>query len=217
MVDYVNIGLRTLMCLAFLIWVVRPMMMALLHREPRVNDLEEMAETAVHNAFNAWRLQQGRKYYDNPEHALLALEHPELLNLPPDAPAVEEPKLEEETVAVTPEVDAQDASPAEPEVATSAAEEVSAESAVPQTEGTPQDTLAVAETASGEQGEDEDESLEQMRDRIKREQKKKKPMIPTELLDSANSYEDKLMVLRMIVDQDKDRVAGALRRMVSTN
>jgi len=32
--DLVNVALRTLMCLAFLIWVVRPMLFALSRREP---------------------------------------------------------------------------------------------------------------------------------------------------------------------------------------
>jgi hypothetical protein len=53
-----------------------------------------------------------------------------------------------------------------------------------------------------------------MRDRIKKEQQKAKPTIPAELLNNANSYEDKLMVVRMIVDQERDRVAATLKRMV---
>jgi hypothetical protein len=215
MVDLVNIGLRTLMCLAFLIWVVRPMLMALVYREPRTQELEDVAETAVHNAFNAWRLQQGPKYYDNPEHALLALQQPELLNPPPDAPVATEapeaaasPAEEVTPTATTVEAVAPEATPAE---AAPAANLATTAVAVPDAGASGSSAVALAGA------EPEEETLEQMRDRIKREQKKSKPTIPAELLENANSYEDKLMVLRMIVDQDKGRVASALRRMVVTD
>ncbi len=215
MVDLVNIGLRTLMCLAFLIWVVRPMLMALVYREPRLDELEDVAETAVHNAFNAWRLQQGPKYYDNPEHALLVLQRPELLNPPAEAPAPEAAEVGEVAKDQSAQVQDGQLTPGEPtpvEAAPPSEVQAASEVAVP----------AEAVAAGGAQlpavvAEEEGETLEQMRDRIKKEQKKNKPTIPTELLENANSYEDKLMVLRMIVDQDKGRVASALRRMVTTD
>ena len=70
------------------------------------------------------------------------------------------------------------------------------------------------QTAEVDEEVDPDEQLQQMRERIKQEQKKAKPTIPTELLNNANSYEDKLMVVRMIVDQERDRVAATLKRMI---
>ena len=220
MVDLVNIGLRTLMCLAFLIWVVRPMLLALVYREPRTQELEEVAETAVHNAFNAWRLQQGPKYYDNPEHALLALQQPELLNPPPDAPAVSQanatlPVEESTSTAITVEAAAAEATTAEAG-APGAAPDEGAPAANPTTTA-----VALSDTGASESSvaalvaaEPEEETLEQMRDRIKREQKKSKPTIPPELLENANSYEDKLMVVRMMVDQEHARVASVLKRMI---
>jgi len=42
--DLVNVALRTLMCLAFLIWVVRPMLFALSRREPNQLEIEEVVE-----------------------------------------------------------------------------------------------------------------------------------------------------------------------------
>ena len=62
---------------------------------------------------------------------------------------------------------------------------------------------------------DPEEALRQMRDRIKQEQKKAaKPTIPAELLQDANSYEDKLVVVRMMVEQEQSRVASVLKRMI---
>jgi len=54
MIDWVNIVLRTLMCLAFLVLVLRPMMLALVRREPDHEALEELANSAVSSAFKAW-------------------------------------------------------------------------------------------------------------------------------------------------------------------
>jgi hypothetical protein len=66
----------------------------------------------------------------------------------------------------------------------------------------------------GAEGDDEGESLAQMRERVKLENKQKKPTIPPELLQNANSYEDQLMVVRMIVDQEQSRVASVIRNMI---
>jgi hypothetical protein len=37
------------------------------------------------------------------------------------------------------------------------------------------------------------------------------------LLTNANSYEDKLVVVQMITDQDQNRVAMAIRNMIRTD
>jgi hypothetical protein len=58
---------------------------------------------------------------------------------------------------------------------------------------------------------EEDSSLEKMRQSMKKE--KKKPVIPAELL-AGNSYEDKLMVVRYITEQEQNRVANAIRSMI---
>jgi flagellar M-ring protein FliF len=80
--------------------------------------------------------------------------------------------------------------------------------------GSAGDATGSAQNPEVEEEVDTEEQLQQMRDRIKQEQKKAKPTIPAELLNNANSYEDKLMVVRMIVDQERDRVAATLKRMV---
>jgi hypothetical protein len=78
-------------------------------------------------------------------------------------------------------------------------------------DGLATDTAAVAEISSEDE---EEESLAQMRERVKLENKQKKPTIPPELLQNANSYEDQLMVVRMIVDQEQSRVASVIRNMI---
>ena len=51
MLDFFNIALRTIMCLAFIAFVVRPMLMSMVRREPNTLELEEMAQLAVNSAF----------------------------------------------------------------------------------------------------------------------------------------------------------------------
>jgi len=62
-----------------------------------------------------------------------------------------------------------------------------------------------------EEEEEEDTSFEKMRQSMKKE--KKKPAIPAELL-AGNSYEDKLMVVRFVAEQEQNRVANAIRSMI---
>jgi len=80
-------------------------------------------------------------------------------------------------------------------------------------DGLSSDATAVA-VADVSPDDDEGETLEQMRERVKLENKQKKPTIPPELLQNANSYEDQLMVVRMIVDQEQSRVASVIRNMI---
>ena len=63
----------------------------------------------------------------------------------------------------------------------------------------------------------EGESLADIKQRLKREQQQaKKPVIPPELLQGANSYEDKVGVVRMVGQNDRARVASLIRNMVQT-
>jgi len=88
-------------------------------------------------------------------------------------------------------------------------------------EGTAADGEATADGAAGEEPASteivmqEGESLADVKERMKREQAKaKKPTIPPELLNNANSYEDKVGVVRMVVQNDQSRVAGVIRGMI---
>jgi len=80
-------------------------------------------------------------------------------------------------------------------------------------DGLSTDATAVAVVEASPE-EDEAETMEQMRERVKLENKQKRPTIPPELLQNANSYEDQLMVVRMIVDQEQSRVASVIRNMI---
>ena len=212
MIDWVNIVLRTLMCLAFLVLVLRPMMLALVRREPDQEALEELANSAVSSAFKAWGQNANTPaYYQNPELALLALKHPEVLNVPDQPPANEVAPVDSSnaTDAVSGEV-----APSSESGVAAAPQGEAKPSSEPQPDGSVTDGAQAVDSASVEDDVDPDEQLQQMRDRIKKEQKKAKPTIPAELLNNANSYEDKLMVVRMIVDQERDRVAVTLKRMI---
>ncbi len=57
------------------------------------------------------------------------------------------------------------------------------------------------------------ESIEELKARLK--PKKKSSAISAELLDTANSYDDKVMVVRMLVSQDSRRVALVLKNLIT--
>lgn len=75
-----------------------------------------------------------------------------------------------------------------------------------------------AAVAEGEIEIREGESLADIKERLKREQKQsQKPTIPPELLQGANSYEDKVGVVRMVGQNDQSRVASLIRNMIQTD
>lgn len=188
MLDLVNVALRTLMCLAFLLWVVRPMLFALSRREPNQVEIEEIVDSAVHSAFKSLGVK-------NPPPRMLP--PPTAPELSPDPEPVPASQPSEEAI------DAQALVPEDAKALDTLVSEPAQESA--------ETTQTPAEDAEP----DPEEALRQMRERIKQEQKKAaKPTIPTELLQDANSYEDKLMVVRMLVDQEQSRVASVLKRMI---
>jgi hypothetical protein len=190
MLDLVNVALRTLMCLAFLIWVVRPMLFALSRREPNQVEIEEIVDSAVHSAFKSLGVK-------NPPPRL-----PSIAVAPHTETEVPTEPPEPATVLEQPLATDGDVQPASSEVVATEEAPVNAEGLDSAMEGS-------------EPEPDPDEALRQMRERIKQEQKKSaKPSIPAELLQDASSYEDKLMVVRMMVDQEHARVASVLKRMI---
>ena len=221
MVDLINVLLRAVMCIAFIMWVVRPMLMTFSRRELDHAEIEEAAQMAITSAFQAYS-NNNTNYYDNPQLAVYMAQNPGL-PIPTEAEmaqrqkdALEKAQADEAAALLAA------ANPPPPEAAPETSSSPVADAASDQTttdvaaDGTP-----VAEATDGAllaqaDGEDEDadETLEQMRDRIKLEQKQKKPTIPPELLQNANSYEDQLMVVRMIVDQEQSRVASVIRNMI---
>ena len=223
MVDLVNVLLRGLMCIAFIMWVVRPMLMTFSRRELDQAEIEETAQMAITSAFQAYS-NNNTNYYDDPQLAVFMAQNPDL-HIPTDEEmaqrqkaALEQAQADEaaaQLAAANPvaEIVTTD-SPTEGvgasvEVATDADSGVQPAPA----DGLSTDATAVAVVEASPE-EDEAETMEQMRERVKLENKQKRPTIPPELLQNANSYEDQLMVVRMIVDQEQSRVASVIRNMI---
>jgi len=59
----------------------------------------------------------------------------------------------------------------------------------------------------------EGESLDDIKARMSAH-KPKKPTIPTELLDGANTYEDKVALIRMIFADNSGKVAAVMKSMI---
>ncbi len=131
--------------------------------------------------------------------------------LPPPGPTPEELKALEEKAAEA--VKAELAAKAEEE-AKAAAEAKAAEEALqlaaPE-EGDQDDEDS--ELAEGKMQLEEGESLEDLRARMQA-MKPKKPAFTADMLDTANSYDDKVALIRMLVSQESGRVALVLRNMV---
>ena len=223
MVDLLNVLLRAVMCIAFIMWVVRPMLMTFSRRELDHAEIEEAAQMAITSAFKAYS-NNNTNYYDNPQLAVYMAQNPDL-HIPSDEEmaqrqkaALEQAQADEaaaQLAAANPEAEVVATEGPTGEVSASAETDPNATTVAQQlpVEGIPADATAVA-VVEGAEGDDEGESLAQMRERVKLENKQKKPTIPPELLQNANSYEDQLMVVRMIVDQEQSRVASVIRNMI---
>ena len=201
MLDFTNVALRTLMCLAFLIWVVRPMLMSMVRREPNYMELEEMAQLAVNSAYR----QQFASFY--------------LPRLPEKAPTpVVEEVFKEALTPVLLFTPAEQEERAKQEQAMANRykgheEELARRSrmALEEAERIAREAQALADIEAGVEDDDGDDELKKMRENMKKE--KKKPAIPAELL-AGNSYDDKLMVVRFVAEQEQNRVANTIRSMI---
>lgn len=224
MIDWVNAVLRTVMCMGFLLLVVRPMLLAFSRKEVNRLEIEDAAESSVHSAFNAWRVHHGKHYYDNPEYAEMMASNPNLelpdLSQPAPAPVPElaAPVEPAQTELKTEEVDqaatAQEPSEAPKTPLSEVALATPLESTGEVSEVGEESEKPVAEEKAPEEDEDEN-SMEAMKARMAAEKKKAKPpTIPAELMNNANSFDDKLMLVQMIVQQEQGRVAGVLKKMI---
>jgi flagellar M-ring protein FliF len=79
------------------------------------------------------------------------------------------------------------------------------------------DALAALNPAADEPSEEieiqEGESLDEVKARMAA-MKPKKQSISADLLNTANSYDDKVALIRMIVAEDSTRVAGVLKSLI---
>ena len=209
MIDWINAVLRTVMCLGFLLLVVRPMLLAFSRKEVDRLAIEDAAQSSVNSAFNAWRIHNGRHYYDNPEYAEMMASNPNL-ELPDLTKPAPKTQAVEEVPTVEMPVQAPVETPVEPPVEEVAVEQALADVAQVAPEAAP----AQDEVISPEENE-EDDPVKAMKARLAAEKKKSKPpSIPPELMNNANSFDEKLMLVQMIVQQEQGRVAGVLKKMI---
>jgi flagellar M-ring protein FliF len=75
-------------------------------------------------------------------------------------------------------------------------------------------TEAAPEAAIEDMSLAEGESLEDFKERMKKMAPKKKSSISADMLDTANTYDDKVALIRMLVSEDSGRVATVLKNMI---
>ncbi len=201
MLDFTNVALRTLMCLAFLVWVVRPLLMSMVRREPNSMELEEMAQLAVNSAY---RQQFASFYLPRPTEKSPTPIAQEVQDEAP-APEVVLTPAQQEEIYLHQQAMALRYKGHEEELARRALV------AQQEADRLALEAKALADLEAGVEEDEGDDELKKMRENMKKE--KKKPAIPAELL-AGNSYEDKLMVVRFVAEQEQNRVANTIRSMI---
>jgi len=214
MIDWINALLRAIMCLGFLIFVVKPMLMVFSRREFNHMELEDAAQSSVNSAFQAWRLNHGKHYYDNPEYAEMMASNPNLelpdLSKPPEQLPPPGVKAEDPTEIISSGTNGN--IPVDPAADVLQTTETALDSTNLALEN-PDSNADGGETA--QDSTQDEEGMDEMKAKLALEKKKKKAQsIPPELLNNANSFDDKLMVVRLITEQDQGRVAAVLKKMI---
>ena len=210
--DVINTLLMGLIFMVIVVTVVRPFVLHIVNGSMTTEDLQKEAIEAVQQEMMRVSMVAEAQRNDQILFQQLLLDVPEKpKHKPVPEVEIETEEIKVQEAEVQPEV-------AEEKSVVEGATEVSVD-------GIPTET--VAETQEGEvedpaaeSGEivmQEGESLADVKARMKREQAKaKKPTIPPELLNNANSYEDKVGVVRMVVQNDQSRVASVIRSMIQT-
>lgn len=223
--DVINTLLMGLIFMVVIVTIVRPFVLNMVGHAASNSDMQKAAVAAVEREMIRKAELFEAQRADKIKYQMLLLEKPEK----PKPKPVFEPEPAPEVVPVpvaevvpepvveeAPEVLAEQ--PAMPDVVETP-EEVAADASPTEGEAA---TAEIAEAADEEEalGEGEieireGETLAEIKERIRKEQQKaKKPTIPPELLNSANSYEDKVGVVRMVVQADQSRVANVIRGMI---
>jgi len=223
--DVINTLLMGLIFMVVIVTIVRPFVLNLVGDPVSNSDLQKAAIDAVEREMIRKAELFEAQRADKIKYQMMLLEVPEK---PKPKPVVEpEPEVVPEPVAeVVPEpvVEVAPEPVVEPEVVVEAPvpEPQPEEAVVEEAPAEPEPVVAEASEegseeplADGEIEIREGESLAEIKERIRKEQQKaKKPTIPPELLNSANSYEDKVGVVRMVVQSDQSRVASVIRGMI---
>ena len=236
--DVINTLLMGLIFMVIVVTVIRPFVLHIIGADVVEDDMHKAAMKAVEREMlRNGELSEARRAEQLRYQMLLqdVPEKPKRKALPPPPePVAEEEEFEEEeeettAVEVAPEPVPEPVAAPEPEPVaevpveeTPVAEETPAavDTAAASADNAPEGEAPPAEEAPLAEGEieiREGETLAEIKERLKREQKAKKPTIPPELLNSANSYEDKVGVVRMVVQADQSRVAQAIRSMIKVD
>ena len=202
--DVINTLLMGLIFMVIVVTVVRPFVLHIVNGAMSTEDLQKEAIEAVEQEMMRASLFAETRRNEQIRFQQLLLEVPEKLK-PKTVPEVEEEEPEPVATEEPPQAEVQapvDTVVEEPSPEIAEVEEPAAEEA-------PADGNEIVMQ--------EGESLADVKARMKLEQSKaKKPTIPPELLNNANSYEDKVGVVRMVVQNDQSRVASVIRSMIQT-
>lgn len=212
--DVINTLLMGLIFMVIVVTVVRPFVLHIVNGAMSTEDLQKEAIEAVQQEMMRVSMLAEAQRNEQILFQQLLLEVPEKLK-PKPVPEIDFEAEEEAKAKAVAEAEA--AAQAQALAETVATEDAAANAAN-------EDTSEIAEGDSEEEPEvndeivmQEGESLADVKARMKREQQKaKKPTIPPELLNNANSYEDKVGVVRMVVQNDQSRVASVIRSMIQT-
>lgn len=215
--DVINTLLMGLIFMVVIVTIVRPFVLNMVGNVASNSEMQKAAIAAVEQEMMRKAALFEAQRAEKIKYQMLLLEKPEKPRPKPVFETEPEPEPVPEPVAeVAPE-------PVPEETA------VVEETPAPETEmaaetETMEDATATDETQASDEEDAigdgeieirEGESLADIKERIRKEQQKaKKPAIPPELLNSANSYEDKVGVVRMVVQADQTRVASAIRGMI---
>jgi len=201
--DVINTLLMGLIFMVIIVTVIRPFVMHIVDGAIDTEDMQKEAIEEVQQEMIRASILAEAKRNDQIRFQKLLLEVPEKPKYKPV------PKVDLEAEEVKIEADAQEFTDA---LDTEVTEGFAVEDEFTTAEG-----AVVDAPASNEIVMQEGESFADVKERMKREQAKaKKPTIPPELLNNANSYEDKVGVVRMVVQNDQSRVAGVIRSMIQT-
>jgi hypothetical protein len=211
--DVINTLLMGLIFVVVIVTIVRPFVLNMVGQAASNSDMQRAAVDAVEREMmrkaEVFESQRAEKI----KYQMMLLEKPEKPKPKPVFEPEPEPEVLPEPVAdVQPEVVEEE--PAV-EVVETPVEEVSAELATDEAAAEVPAEDAEEALAEGEIEMREGETLADIKERMRKEQQKaKKPSIPPELLNGAKSYEDKVGVVRMVVQSDQARVASAIRGMI---
>ena len=225
--DVINTILMGLIFMIIVVTVVRPLMLKLVGQYVDSDHLQKAMLEAIQKELTRASEEAEAKRAERIKFQMLLLETPEKPKLKPvvvpepepEPEPVPEPTPEPVAEEVPPEAPPEEAPVEDTPVAEEGASEDNAAPAASEGEVTASDEAAEpqeeeAPLAEGEIEIREGETLAEIKERMKREQKQKKPTIPPELLNNANSYEDKVGVVRMVVQTDHSRVAAVIRSMI---